>query len=51
MLQDELRDPPSGVDTAALQWVIDLYTLTYAVFILTGGTLADLLGYETTSAA
>jgi MFS transporter, DHA2 family, methylenomycin A resistance protein len=32
------------VDTAALQWVIDLYTLTYAVFILTGGTLADLYG-------
>ena len=33
-----------GADTAALQWVIDLYNLTYAVFILTGGTLGDLYG-------
>jgi MFS transporter, DHA2 family, methylenomycin A resistance protein len=31
-------------DTAALQWVVDLYNLTYAVFILTGGTLGDLYG-------
>jgi EmrB/QacA subfamily drug resistance transporter len=33
-----------GADTATLQWVIDLYNLTYAVFILTGGTLGDLYG-------
>jgi EmrB/QacA subfamily drug resistance transporter len=31
-------------DTATLQWVVDLYNLTYAVFILTGGTLGDLYG-------
>jgi DHA2 family methylenomycin A resistance protein-like MFS transporter len=31
-------------DTATLQWVIDLYNLTYAVFILMGGTLGDLYG-------
>jgi MFS family permease len=31
-------------DTATLQWVIDLYILTYAVFILTGDTLGDLYG-------
>jgi DHA2 family methylenomycin A resistance protein-like MFS transporter len=33
-----------GADTATLQWVIDLYNLSYAVFILTGGTLGDLYG-------
>jgi MFS transporter, DHA2 family, methylenomycin A resistance protein len=38
-IQQDLR-----ADTAALQWVIDLYNLTYAVFILTGGTLGDLYG-------
>jgi MFS transporter, DHA2 family, methylenomycin A resistance protein len=38
-IQQDLR-----ADTAALQWVIDVYNLTYAVFILTGGTLGDLYG-------
>ncbi len=28
----------------ALQWVIDAYNLAYASFLLTGGTLGDLLG-------
>ncbi|WP_396332748.1 MFS transporter [Burkholderia anthina] len=28
----------------ALQWVVDSYNLTYAVLLLTGGLLADLLG-------
>jgi MFS transporter, DHA2 family, methylenomycin A resistance protein len=32
----------AGVD--ALQWVVDAYNLTYAVLLLTGGLLADLLG-------
>jgi EmrB/QacA subfamily drug resistance transporter len=31
-------------DMATLQWVIDLYNLTYAAFILTGGALADIYG-------
>jgi len=31
-------------DIAALQWVIDLYNLVYAAFIMTGGTLGDLYG-------
>ena len=26
------------------QWLIDIYNLTYAGFILTGGTLGDLFG-------
>jgi EmrB/QacA subfamily drug resistance transporter len=38
-IQQDLR-----ADTATLQWVIDLYNLIYAVFILTGGTLGDLYG-------
>jgi EmrB/QacA subfamily drug resistance transporter len=29
---------------ATLQWVIDLYNLTYAAFILSGGALADMYG-------
>ncbi|MBV9249406.1 MAG: MFS transporter, partial [Acetobacteraceae bacterium] len=29
---------------ATLQWVVDLYNLVYAAFILTGGTLADIYG-------
>ena len=29
---------------AALQWVVDAYNLTYAVLLLTGGLLADLIG-------
>jgi MFS transporter, DHA2 family, methylenomycin A resistance protein len=32
----------AGVD--ALQWVVDAYNLFYAVLLLTGGLLADLLG-------
>ncbi|HEY1889562.1 MAG TPA: MFS transporter [Steroidobacteraceae bacterium] len=28
----------------ALQWVVDAYNLTYAVLLLTGGLLADLMG-------
>jgi hypothetical protein len=32
-IQQDLR-----ADMAGLQWVIDLYNLTYAVFILTGVT-------------
>jgi EmrB/QacA subfamily drug resistance transporter len=32
----------AGVD--ALQWVVDAYNLTYAVLLLTGGLLADLMG-------
>ena len=28
----------------ALQWVVDAYNLTYAVLLLTGGLMADLLG-------
>jgi EmrB/QacA subfamily drug resistance transporter len=28
----------------ALQWVVDAYNLTYAVLLLTGGLLADLIG-------
>ncbi|MBM2770627.1 MFS transporter [Burkholderia anthina] len=31
-------------DVGALQWVVDSYNLTYAVLLLTGGLLADLLG-------
>src|SRR5262245_59312866 len=33
-----------GADTATLQWVIDVYNLTYAVLILTGRTLGDRYG-------
>jgi EmrB/QacA subfamily drug resistance transporter len=32
------------VDFSGLQWVIDAYALTLAVFLLTGGSLADRLG-------
>lgn len=38
-IQADLR-----TDMATLQWVIDLYNLSYAVLILTGGTLGDLCG-------
>jgi EmrB/QacA subfamily drug resistance transporter len=31
-------------DFSGLQWVIDAYALTLAVFLLSGGSLADLLG-------
>ena len=31
-------------EIVALQWVVDLYNLTYAAFLLTGGTLGDLHG-------
>lgn len=36
------RDLNTGV--SELQWIIDAYTLTFASFMLTGGTLADLYG-------
>jgi len=36
------RDLGSGV--SGLQWIIDAYTLTFASFMLTGGTLGDLYG-------
>jgi EmrB/QacA subfamily drug resistance transporter len=29
---------------SGLQWILDIYNLTYASFILTGGTLGDLFG-------
>jgi MFS transporter, DHA2 family, methylenomycin A resistance protein len=32
------------VGTAVLQWVVDGYNLAYAIFLLTGGLLADLYG-------
>src|SRR3954465_14786385 len=31
-------------DFAAIQWVIDAYSLTLAAFLLTAGSLGDLLG-------
>lgn len=33
-----------SASVAELQWVVDSYNLVYAVFLLTGGLLADLLG-------
>jgi MFS transporter, DHA2 family, methylenomycin A resistance protein len=33
-----------GVEVAALQWVLDSYNLVYAVLLLSGGLLADLIG-------
>jgi EmrB/QacA subfamily drug resistance transporter len=33
-----------AADLATLQWVIDLYNLAYAIFILSGGVLADRYG-------
>src|ERR1700751_2409484 len=33
-----------GIGIAPLQWVVDGYNLTYALFLLTGGLLADLYG-------
>lgn len=36
------RDLNIGVST--LQWIIDSYNLVYAIFLLTGGLLADLYG-------
>src|SRR5690606_37643382 len=33
-----------GTGVGSLQWVIDSYNLTYAIFLLTGGLLADMLG-------
>jgi len=36
------RELGSGV--SGLQWIIDAYTLTFASFMLTGGTLGDLYG-------
>jgi MFS transporter, DHA2 family, methylenomycin A resistance protein len=41
-----LRPIGEGLDVgiAPLQWVVDGYNLTYALFLLTGGLLADLYG-------
>ncbi len=36
-----------SASVAELQWVVDSYNLTYAVFLLTGGLLADLQGRKT----
>lgn len=33
-----------GLGVAQLQWVVDGYNLTYALFLLTGGLLGDLFG-------
>ena len=33
-----------GIGIASLQWVVDGYNLAYALFLLTGGLLADLRG-------
>jgi EmrB/QacA subfamily drug resistance transporter len=33
-----------GAGVSELQWIIDAYTLTFATFMLTGGTLADKFG-------
>jgi EmrB/QacA subfamily drug resistance transporter len=33
-----------GADLAQLEWVVNAYALTFAVLMLTGGKLADLLG-------
>ena len=33
-----------GISTSELQWVVNGYALTFAVLMLTGGKLADLLG-------
>ncbi|WP_433192845.1 MFS transporter [Nocardia sp. CA-107356] len=33
-----------GASTSVLQWIVDAYTLAFAVLLLTGGTLADRLG-------
>ena len=41
-----LRPIGEGLDVgiAPLQWIVDGYNLTYALFLLTGGLLADLYG-------
>ena len=33
-----------GSGVSGLQWIIDAYTLVFAAFMLTGGTLGDLYG-------
>lgn len=33
-----------GASTSVLQWIVDAYTLSFAVLLLTGGALADRLG-------
>jgi MFS transporter, DHA2 family, methylenomycin A resistance protein len=35
-----------GTDLAGLQWVVDLYALVFASFLLTGGALADKFGAQ-----
>src|SRR5256885_4851174 len=42
-----------GLDASVstLQWILDVYNLTYAAFILTGGILGDLFGRRRVFAA
>lgn len=46
-----LATHPIGIyfsaSVAELQWVVDSYNLVYAVFLLTGGLLADIWGRKT----
>jgi MFS transporter, DHA2 family, methylenomycin A resistance protein len=35
-----------GTNLAGLQWVVDLYALVFASFLLTGGALADKFGVQ-----
>src|SRR5437764_9758803 len=42
-IQTDLR-----AHVAELQWVVDIYNVAYASFILTGGTLGDLFGRRRT---
>jgi MFS transporter, DHA2 family, methylenomycin A resistance protein len=44
-------DADLGASVTALQWVVDAYTLTFAVLLLTGGALSDRLGARSTFAA
>lgn len=38
--------PTIGTDLAALQWVVDGYTVVLAAFLLTGGALGDRFGHR-----
>ncbi|MEU0531097.1 MFS transporter [Amycolatopsis tolypomycina] len=38
--------PSIGTDLAALQWVVDGYSVTLAAFLLTGGALGDVFGHR-----
>ncbi|MEU6584196.1 DHA2 family efflux MFS transporter permease subunit [Nocardia sp. NPDC046763] len=37
-----------GASTTAMQWIVDAYTLVFAVMLLTGGGLGDRFGRKTT---